>query len=92
MQGVDDEHRLEAMVDAGRAIVGSPEDASNAIKDLEGRSGGFGTFLAYAVNWAPWEATKRSYELLATEVAPQLNSNTQRGMESVNRRAARMPT
>lgn len=92
MQGVDDEHRLEAMVDAGRAIVGSPEDASNAIKDLEGRSGGFGTFLAYAVNWAPWEATKRSYELLATEVAPHLNSNTQRGMESVNRRAARMPT
>ena len=32
--------------------------------------GGFGTFLCFANNFAPWQATKRSCELLARCVKP----------------------
>ncbi|ROP41821.1 LLM class flavin-dependent oxidoreductase [Saccharothrix texasensis] len=66
-----------------RAIIGSVEDAVEAIADLHERTGGFGTFLAYVMNWAPWWATKRCYELLATEVAPVFTGSTVRGLDSI---------
>lgn len=66
-----------------RAIVGSVDDAIEAIAGLQDRTGGFGTFLAYSMNWAPWEATKRCYELLATEVAPAFTGSTGRALDSI---------
>ncbi|MGW6703735.1 LLM class flavin-dependent oxidoreductase [Streptomyces sp. NPDC054956] len=81
--GVKESQELEAAVEQGRAIVGSVEDAVEAIQRLQETTGGFGTFLSYAVNWASFEKTKRSYELLATHVAPHFSGTTRRGTESV---------
>lgn len=83
MEGVKSGQELEAGVEQGLAIVGSVEDAVAAIQRLQETTGGFGTFLVYAMNWASFEKTKRSYELLAEQVAPRFNGSTARGDESI---------
>ncbi|WP_374569633.1 LLM class flavin-dependent oxidoreductase [Phenylobacterium sp.] len=80
-EGVSDP--VAAMVDSGMAIIGTPDDAAARIQQLADQSGGFGCFLLMAHNWAPWEATKRSYELIARYVAPrfqELNVNREASM------------
>lgn len=81
--GASPREDISTAVAEKRAIVGSVEDAVAAIAELQDRTGGFGTFLAYSMNWASWEATKRSYELLATEVAPVFTGSTARGLDSI---------
>jgi limonene 1,2-monooxygenase len=63
----------KAMVDSGRAVIGTPEDAVKQIERLKRKSGGFGCFLMLAHNWANFEATKKSYELFARHVLPVVN-------------------
>ncbi len=63
---------VAAMVESGRAVVGTPEDAVEQIRRLEEKTGGFGCFLQLAHNWANFENTKKSYELWARHVAPVL--------------------
>ncbi|GAA1908960.1 LLM class flavin-dependent oxidoreductase [Streptomyces sodiiphilus] len=58
--GVGRDRELEAAVEQGRVIVGSAEDAVAAIGHLRETTGGFGTFLNYAVNWASFEKVGRS--------------------------------
>ena len=60
----------EALVANGIAVIGSPADAIEQIRRLEEQSGGFGTFLQIAHNWANWDATQRSYDLFARQVIP----------------------
>jgi limonene 1,2-monooxygenase len=62
-----------AMVEAGRAVIGTPEDAIASIERLREKSGGFGATLLLAHDWAPFEATKRSYELFARHVIPHFD-------------------
>jgi limonene 1,2-monooxygenase len=59
-----------AMVESGRAVIGTPEDAIAQIERLQEKSGGFGCLLLLAHNWASFERTKYSYELLARHVMP----------------------
>src|ERR1700723_1498285 len=65
---------VEEMVDAingtGFAVIGTPEMAAAQIERLVEQSGGFGTFLLMAHEWADREATLHSYELFAREVIP----------------------
>ncbi len=62
---------VKAMVDTGLAVIGTPEDAVTRIQQLVDQSdGGFGAFLLMAHNWANWDATKKSYELMARYVFP----------------------
>jgi limonene 1,2-monooxygenase len=56
----------------GVATIGTPDDAIATIRALSEKTDGFGTFLFLAQNCAPWEATKRSYELFAENVIPAL--------------------
>jgi limonene 1,2-monooxygenase len=63
----------QAMVESGRAVIGTPEDAIAQIKRLRDKTGGFGCFLMLAHNWANFERTKNSYELFARHVIPVLN-------------------
>ena len=65
-----DSETIEAMIRRGGAIVGTPDDAIESVQSLIDLSGGFGGFLGLAHNWAPWEQTRRSYELWARYVAP----------------------
>jgi limonene 1,2-monooxygenase len=56
--------------ESGFAVIGTPADAIAMIENLQGISGGFGTFLLFAQDWARHDATMRSYELFAREVVP----------------------
>ena len=56
---------------SGFAVIGTVDDAIAQIQRLIDQSGGFGTFLTMAHDWAPREATWHSYELLARYVFPE---------------------
>lgn len=62
-----------AMNRSGAAIFGTPDDAVAAIKRLQDTSGGFGTMLGFAHDWAGrGEAMFKSYELFARYVIPRV--------------------
>jgi limonene 1,2-monooxygenase len=69
---------VDALINSGLAVIGTPDDAVAQIERLQTQSGGFGCFMQLAHNWANWENTKRSYELMARYVFPKfqnLNDN-----------------
>ena len=77
---------VEAFLKLPLAVVGTPDDAAAKIQALVDQSGGFGAFLFMAHNWAPFAATKRSYELFARYVTPKfqdLNLNRDASMDWV---------
>ena len=65
----------EALIESGLAVIGTPDDAIAQLNRLQEQSGGFGTFLQMAHNWADWEETKESYQLFARYVAPEFQSS-----------------
>jgi limonene 1,2-monooxygenase len=86
---------VQAMIDTGMAVIGTPDDAARRLEQLVDESGGFGSFLFMDHNWAPWEAKKRSYELVARYVFPQfqsLNVNRQASMDWVRSNKAEFTT
>ena len=71
---------------SGFMVVGTPEMAVEQIKRLQEKSGGFGTWLNLQGDWANREATFRSYELIASQVAPHFNGSMpvrERGYQSI---------
>lgn len=58
---------------AGAAVVGTPDDLIASLRNLYQVTGGFGCVLGFAHDWANHEATKRSWELVARYVIPELN-------------------
>jgi limonene 1,2-monooxygenase len=54
-------------------VVGTPDDLVAAIRKLQEITGGFGTVIGFAHDWAPREATFRSWELVARHVIPEVN-------------------
>jgi limonene 1,2-monooxygenase len=66
---------VDAINNTGFAVVGTPEMAVAQIERLQEQSGGFGTFLAMAHEWADREATLHSYELFAREVMPRFQGS-----------------
>ena len=64
--GADDAGELVDAINAtGFATIGTPDMAVAQIQRLVKQSGGFGSFLFMAHDWADREATLRSYELFA---------------------------
>ena len=59
--------------ETGRAVIGTPDMAAAQIQRLIDRSGGFGTYLFQGADFADWNATLRSYQLFAEEVAPRFD-------------------
>jgi limonene 1,2-monooxygenase len=81
MDGTDP---VDAMINTGLAVIGTPDDAIAQLQRLEQQSGGYGCFLQMAHNWADWDQTKRSYELIARHVFPrfqQSNDNRDASIE-----------
>ena len=66
---------IAAVVQRGGAIVGTPDDAIEAIHRLDELSGGFGGLLCMAHECASREKTLHSYELWARYVAPHFQGN-----------------
>ena len=86
---------VKAMMDTGMAVIGTPEDAAKRIQQLVEESSGFGAFLLMDHNWAPWQAKRRSYELIARYVFPQfqsLNVNRDASMDWVRKNKADFTT
>ncbi|HET6916232.1 MAG TPA: LLM class flavin-dependent oxidoreductase [Acidimicrobiales bacterium] len=73
---------LEAMNASGIAVIGTPDMAAAQIQRLIDQSGGFGTYLFMAHEWADREATLASYELFAKEVMPRFQRSSERAVRS----------
>jgi limonene 1,2-monooxygenase len=75
----------DLLVNAGRAAIGTPDDAIAMIEKLKGKQGEFGVLLLQAHNWAEWEQTKKSYELYARFVMPHFSGVNRNRIDSYNR-------
>jgi limonene 1,2-monooxygenase len=79
---IDDPDRLVNQVagagaaGAGAAVIGTPDEMVAAIRNLQEITGGFGTVIGFVHDWANPEATRRSWELFARFVVPELNGYT----------------
>jgi limonene 1,2-monooxygenase len=80
--GVKRADAVEAGIESGSVIVGSVDDCVAGIRRMQEETGGFGTFLVYAQDWASPEFTRRSYDLLARYVAPHFTGSTRPLIES----------
>ena len=66
---------VDVLIETGRAVIGTPDDAIAQIDRLRAKQGEFGCFLQLAHNWANWDATKKSYELYARHVVPHFRGS-----------------
>jgi limonene 1,2-monooxygenase len=76
----------QAFVDAGTAVIGTPDDAIAAIERHLADTGGFGCVMLLSHNWANSRATAESYELVARYVMPHfqnLNANREASIKWV---------
>ena len=67
----------DAMNASGFAVIGTVDDAKAQIQRLIDQSGGFGTFLTMATDWAPRDAMWHSYELMARYVFPEFQGSAE---------------
>ncbi|MET1019872.1 MAG: LLM class flavin-dependent oxidoreductase [Microterricola sp.] len=72
----------KGLVEAGFAVIGTPEQAIDQISRLYDQSGGFGTVLVWANDWAPQHKMLESYELFAREVMPAFDGSTRTLIEA----------
>ncbi len=73
----DSDDLADLLNQTGRGVIGTPEMAVAQIRRLIERTGGFGTFLLQGIDFADWEATLRSYCLIAEEVIPHFDGQLQ---------------
>ena len=90
---VEDKRELLAQVNGGgsgvgSAVIGTPDALVTMIRNLQQVTGGFGVVVGFAHDWAPREATLRSWELFARYVIPELNGYTQNLRQSADYMAA----
>jgi limonene 1,2-monooxygenase len=78
----DHDSLVEAINASGLAVIGTPADAIAQVERLEAQSGGFGTYLLMAHEWADRRETRRSYELFAREVMPVFQGSAERAHAS----------
>jgi len=64
---------LDTMVDSGAAVEGTPDDLVKSILKLQELTGGFGCVIGFAHDWANHDATRRSWEMVARYVIPEIN-------------------
>ena len=73
---------VHALVECGNAVIGTPDDAAAQLERLQKQTDGFGCYLLMAHDWADWDATRRSYSLLAKEVFPAFQGSAERAVGS----------
>ena len=69
----DDAVTQTAHVEGAAAVIGTPDDLIASIKALQEVTGGFGTVIGFVHDWANPEATRRSWDLVARHVVPEIN-------------------
>ena len=66
----------EQMTTFGAPVIGTPDDLIARLAQLQEVSGGFGCVLGLAHEWASTENTRKSYELIARYVMPEVQDLT----------------
>lgn len=54
-------------------VIGTPDDLIENIRSIQEISGGFGVMVGFVSDWANPEATRRSWDLVARHVMPEVN-------------------
>jgi limonene 1,2-monooxygenase len=65
--------RQTSAADGAASVIGTPDDLVVAIRKLMELSGGFGTVIGFAHDWANRQNTARSWDLVARHVIPEIN-------------------
>jgi limonene 1,2-monooxygenase len=73
--GATVDQAIHDLVEQGFAVIGTPDDAVAQLERLQEQSGGFGTFLHMATNWASFDNTVKSYELFSRYVMPKFQGS-----------------
>lgn len=73
---------LEDLIEANEIVVGTPDDAVEQIRRLEQKVPDFGCLLLLDRNWAGMEHKKRSLEMLARYVLPEINGDNRNRVRS----------
>ena len=90
---VEDPRRIvDAMNASGFAVIGTPDMVVAQVQRLADASGGFGTFLVMAHEWADREATLRSFELVARDVMPLFQGSATRAVKARDWAAENRPS
>lgn len=86
-----DEAVSDEVLAGGGGLIGTPDDMIKAVKDMLELTGGFGTVIGFAHDWANREATLRSWDMVARYVIPEVNGMLEGYRESqqyvINNRA-----
>jgi limonene 1,2-monooxygenase len=62
-----------AFSDESTAVIGTPDDLVERIRQMLELTGGFGTVIGFVHDWANRENTSRSWDLVARYVIPEVN-------------------
>jgi limonene 1,2-monooxygenase len=77
------EEYIEWAMSTGAAVIGTYDEAIEQIEKLKLLSnGGFGCYMLFDHNWAPWAAKKHHYEIFADFVIPHFKQTFRRLRQS----------
>lgn len=62
-----------AFGEGSSSVIGTPDDLVKTIRHMVELTGGFGTVIGFVHDWANREATRRSWDLVARYVIPEVN-------------------
>ena len=62
-----------AFVEGAASAIGTPDDLVKTIKNVMQVSGGVGAIIGFVHDWANPEATRRSWDMVARYVVPEIN-------------------
>ncbi len=85
MPGDQIDDMIDVINESGAGVIGGPERARAQVQRLWEQSGGFGSMLQMAADWADTAATKRSAELFAEEVMPHFQGQAQPTLDAAAR-------
>ncbi|CAM3178206.1 Limonene 1,2-monooxygenase [Prescottella defluvii] len=83
--GASMDQMIQYMNHSGMGIIGTPAQARELIQKLVDQSGGFGSMLIMGTDWANPAATRRSFELIAQQVAPHFQGQSQPLLDAATR-------
>lgn len=88
LAGADFDERVDFINASGLGVIGTPDRMIEQLRKLERQSGGFGTYLMVAHEWASPQNTIDSYELFAQHVMPAFQGTTRSLLAATERAAA----
>lgn len=68
-QGIE----LTGFADGATAVIGTPDDLIQRLRDLQELTGGFGITIGFVHDWANRENTRKSWDMVARYVVPEMN-------------------